>query len=222
MIPSKVNVNVPLFNNIWGELISLIGISHNKNINIQQTPDFISTLVALILICILEFRGILKVTTNSSENLKSEHRFLHTLMDLLSIIVHTLFFSILIKIFIFPNYAHSEILKNLHTNITLTVFITFTIAGMIFGAQSIAKVLLILFAFVMIFKNISFINNSLGVWGFIAILASICGFYLEFIPDSFNRKTLLLDLNFFLGRYENLELKAKKEGKRLIEGNKND
>lgn len=218
MLPAKVNVDAPFFNNIWGEFFRVIGFSQNRNINIQQTPDFISALIALVLISILQFRGILTVTQPASDSLKKENRLLFTVMNLLSIAVHTLFFTMLVKIFIFPNYGTPDVLQNLHTNIALTVFIAFSVAGMIFGAQSVSKILMIAFAFVLMFKNIRLVNSALGVGGFAAILSSVCGFYLEFIQDSFSRKTLLLDLNFFLGRYENIELKAKDELKKLTGG----
>lgn len=220
MIPSKVNINAPVFNNIWGELLKIAGIAQNQNVNIQQTPDFISTLVALVIIGILQFRGIIRITTPTDNDSKSEHRFLFTIVNLLSIIVHTLFFTILIKIVVFPNSGLTNVLQTLHQNLFLTIFISISIAGMIFGAQSVSKILMILFVFVLMFKNISLINSSLGIWGFTAIISSVCGFYLEFIPDSFNRRNLLLDLNFYLGKYENIELRAKDELKKLTDGGK--
>ena len=220
MIPSKVNINAPVFNNIWGELLKIAGIAQNQNVKIQQTPDFISTLVALVIIGILQFRGIIRITTPTDNDSKSEHRFLFTIVNLLSIIVHTLFFTILIKIVVFPNSGLTNVLQTLHQNLFLTIFISISIAGMIFGAQSVSKILMILFVFVLMFKNISLINSSLGTWGFAAIISSVCGFYLEFIPESFNRRNLLLDLNFYLGKYENIELRAKDELKKLTDGGK--
>lgn len=151
-------------------------------------------------------------------------------MNIFSIIVHTLFFTMLVKIFVFPNNGTSTILQNLQANIAVTIFTAITIAGMIFGVQSIAKILMILFVLVSMFKNINFVNSTLGPWGFVAMITATCGFYLEFCFDGFNRHNLLLDLNFFLGKYNNLqlmaqeefsELKKLKDSKELVErGNK--
>ncbi|MCI6316627.1 MAG: hypothetical protein SO238_10705 [Treponema sp.] len=230
MLPSKANIQTPFFNNIWGELLTVLGISKNQTIAAQQTPDLISGLIALLVITILQLRGILSVAIPKSEKTEKENPGLYTVMNIFSIIVHTLFFTMLVKIFVFPNNGTSTILQNLQANIAVTIFTAITIAGMIFGAQSIAKILMILFVLVSMFKNINFVNSTLGPWGFVAMITATCGFYLEFCFDSFNRHNLLLDLNFFLGKYNNLqlmaqeefsELKKLKDSKELVErGNK--
>lgn len=211
MLPSKADIQTPFFNNIWGELITIFGISQNHTITAQQTPDLLSGLIALLVITILQFRGILSVTIPQTENTKNENRVLYTVINIFSIIVHTLFFTMLVKIFVFPNNGTSTILQNLQANIAVTIFTAVTIAGMIFGAQSIAKILMLLFVLISMFKNINFVNSTLGPWGFVAMSAATCGFYLEFCFDSFNRRNLLLDLNFFLGKYNNLQIMAQEE-----------
>ena len=209
MIPWKADITSPYFNNIWGALFALFGAVAEKTVKTQQSPDLLCGLLGLLLMTILQFRGIINITGSQklSETDSKRNKCLIVCMNLLSIIVHTLFFTLLIKIFIFPDKGASSMLERLQQNLIITLFAAVCIAGMIFGAVSLSKIFLIIFSLAAMFFNINFVSSVMGVWGFIAILFSISGFYLEFCFKSFNRDHLLIDLAFLLGHYDKLELK---------------
>ena len=214
MMPLKVDIASPYFNNIWGEILSVLGVYKQQTITSQQRPDFMSALVALVLMSILQFRGIFNFTEEEKNPAlaKEARRPLNVILNLLSIHVHTLFFTMLTKIFLFPNTGMSvSMMDKLKSDIIMTIFAAVSITGMVLGAQSLARLLLIIFSAVCVFKNISFINQALGVWGFIAILFSAAGFYLEFLGGGVNKTKILMDLNFLIGKYDTMELKSKKE-----------
>ena len=130
--------------------------------------------------------------------------------------MHTLFFTMLIKIFLFPDKGTSALTARLTQNITITLFSTICITGMILGAQNIARLIVIIFSIAALFFNINFVSSTMGVWGFIAILLAAAGFYLEFCFNGFSKEHLLIDLAFIAGKYDRLELKSKDESKNIV------
>lgn len=213
MLPWQTDITTPFYNNIWGALFAVFGATVDKTVETQQTPDLISGIAALVLILILQLRGIFNLTdTNQLSDADTKnHRPLIVSLNLISIIVHTLFFTMLVKIFLFPDTGTASLLGKMQANVKITIFTTVCITGMLLGATSIARILVILFSLVAIFNNVSFVSRAMGVWGFLAILLATAGFYLEFCFDGFSKKNLMLDLNFLAGKYKNLELKAKEE-----------
>lgn len=204
MLPVKANLNSPLFDNIWGEILTVAGISRKITIEAQQTPDLISGIIALITVFILHLRGILSVSSVKKNDIKihSDNPVV-TVLSVMSLITHTLFFTMLAKIFLFPDTGDSTILQNLKENIYITVFASFCLGGMILGLESVAKILIILFSMAALLKNVSFVSRYMGISGFAAIILAASGFYLEIIKDGFSRKKLLADLNLLLGNYRN-------------------
>ncbi len=217
MIPWKADITSPYFDNFWGALFAFFGAAAKKTATIQQTPDLICGIFALCVIVVLNLRGILNIADNSkfSEQDLKEHKLLIVCLNILSIIVHTLFFTLLIKIFLFPDKGDSAIMSRLKQNFGVTIFAAVCITGMILGSVSISKILLIIFSFVTIFLNVSFVSSTMGAWGFVAILLAAIGFYLEFCFDSFNKKNLAVDLALLAGRYDKLELKASEESEKM-------
>lgn len=215
MMPIKVDITAPYFENFWGELFAVFGVYKQELVNAQQKPDLLSALAALVLMIILQVRGIFKFTQND-ETEEIKIRPVTVFLNLLSVLIHTIFFTMLIKVFVFPSTGENHaILDKLKADIGMTIFATVCITGTILGAQSLARLILILFSAVCIFKNITFINNALGLWGFAAILCAVAGFYLEFCGGGISKKNLLLDLNFLAGKYEAMTLKAKEETTKL-------
>ncbi len=220
MMPLNVEIATPYFNNIWGELLSVIGIYQKQSVLSQQRPDLLSGLIALFIMIILQVRGIFSFTLqkdklNNPINLE-EHKPLTVFLNLLSILIHTLFFTMIIKIFLFPNTGLSTtFLDRLKADIGMTIFAAVSITGMLLGAQSIARIILIIFSAVCVFKNINFVNQALGIWGFVAILFTAAGFYLEFCGGGIDTSKLLLDFTFLIGKYDSISLKAKEESKVL-------
>lgn len=204
MLPVKTNINSPLFDNIWGEILTVAGISREITIEAQQTPDLISGIIALITVSILHLRGILSVSSATKKNIKfHSDNSVVTVLSVMSLITHTLFFTMLAKIFLFPDNGDSTILQNLKENIYITVFAAFCLGGMIFGLESVAKILVILFSMAALLKNVSFVSRYMGISGFSAIILAASGFYLEIIKDGFSRPMLLADMNLLLGNYRN-------------------
>lgn len=180
MLPHKMEVNSPLFDNIWGTFFHLLGISEKRSTVSQQLPDFMSGIISLVLIAILQFRNIISLTTNK----KSAPRPFVIMFDLLNIFVHTLYFSILIKIFLFPNFDDaSSIIDIMKMDFATALFFAFSAAAMIFGVQAVAKLFFCLLVALGIVKNISIVSDFMGITGFIAILFSVAGFYLEFCAE---------------------------------------
>ena len=210
MLPCKTDITSPFYNNIWGALFAMFGATVEKTVEAQQTPDLVSGVVALCVITILKLRGILSLTNNVhfSQADSKRHKALIILLDLISIIVHTLFFTMLVKIFLFPDKGVSSLTEQVQTNIKLLVFTAVCVTAMVVGAASLAKLFMILFVIVSIFLNVNFVSNAIGIWGFVAILMSASGFYLEFCHDTFNKKTLLLDAAFLAGKYDRIEYKS--------------
>ena len=101
------------------------------------------------------------------------------------------------------------------TDFCLTLFSVFCIAGMIFGVQSVAKLLFVLLVAVGIFRNISVVSSFMGVTGFAAVLFAAAGFYLEFCTDGFNAEKLRVDFHVLLGKYDALLKEAQDEAERL-------
>lgn len=222
MIPWKTDITLPYFDNVWGTLFAFFGAAAEKNVKIQQIPDLLSGLFSLGLIFILHLRGILSITYRNrlSEEDRKKHKPLIVCMNILSIIVHTLFFAMLIKIFLFPDKGNSTAIARLQQNFSVTFLSAVCITGMILGGTAISKVLIIIFSLTAIFFNVNFVSSTMGLWGFIAIIFAASGFYLEFCIDGFKKENIMIDLACISGKYEKLELKAKDEISR-ISGNKN-
>lgn len=213
MMPWQTDITAPFYNNIWGSLFALFGATADKTVEAQQTPDLMSGIVALLIILVLQLRGILDLTVPQpiSESDRKAHKALLVTLNLISLIVHTLFFTMLVKIFIFPENGSSALLQRMKADIGITVFTAVCVTGMLLGAASVSKLLLILLSLAAIIHNVNFVSSTMGVWGFIAVLLAAAGFYLEFCFDGFSKANLMLDANFIAGRYENLALKAKDE-----------
>lgn len=217
MIPWKTDITTPFYDNIWGGIFALFGATARKTVETQQTPDLLSGLIALFIIILLQLRGIFCLTINPeiSEKDDKKHRPLIVILNLLSIIVHTLFFTMLVKIFLFPDKGLSSMAERLQQNMTLTVFTAVCVTGMVLGAANLARFLIVIFSLVAIFFNVNFVSSTMGIWGFLAIIFAVAGFYLEFFYCGINKNNLLMDLAFISGKYEKLELKAKKESDKL-------
>lgn len=223
MIPHYVDVNTPFFDNVWGAFFAFFGAYKQETSVSQQLPDLMSGLIALSLMIILQLRGIFSVTSENSadsseENSDSEnkHRVLITVLNILSIIVHSLFFSMMIKIFLFPETGETAtIYERMRLNLGITIFTSCAITGMVFGVPSLSKFFLVLLFAVGVFKNISVVSNIMGVAGFVAVLLSILGFYLEFCAGSFDKNKLLLDLAILSGRYNAILKEAESEGEQI-------
>lgn len=213
MLPWKTDITTPFYNNIWGALFAIFGATVEKTVEAQQTPDLVSGVIALCVIIILHLRGILSLTNNVnfSQADSKRHKALIIGLNILSIIVHTLFFTMLVKIFIFPDTGLSSMATRLQTNVKLLVFTAVCVTGMILGAASLAKLFMILFVLISIFLNVNFVSSTMGIWGFVAILAATSGFYLEFCYDGFTRRNLLLDATFLAGKYDRIEIKSIEE-----------
>lgn len=213
MIPWKADITSPFFDNVWGVFFAFFGAVAEKTVATQQMPDFLSGLFALAFIFILQLKGILSIADNKnlSENDFREHKPLIVSMNILSIIVHTLFFAILIKIFLFPDKGNSAVSARLQQNLVVTVLFAVSITGMLLGGSAISKILMIIFSLAAMFFNVNFVSSTMGIWGFIAILFAAAGFYLEFCIDGFQKENLLIDFAYISGKYEKLELKSKDE-----------
>ena len=205
MIPFHIETTAPVYENLWGTIASAFGIVKRVNVKVQQTPDLISGLFSLILIIILQLRGVFSVLDETvKQKDRKNNEFLFILLNIISILVHTLFFTIIIKMFLFPDVGDSSIVQNMKKDIAITIFMTFCVTGMILGAQSIAKLLMLLLFGVSIFKNITTISASFGFYGFVAIMLATIGFYLEFYAMGFNKEKFILDMKFLSGKYETL------------------
>lgn len=212
MLPVKTNINTPLFDNIFGEFLAVFGAVTPSTTEAQQTPDLASGIIALITVTILHLRGILSITTPAKEKItEKSNGAIITILSILSLIVHTLFFTMLAKIFLFPTDGSSSVIQSLRENIYITIFAAFCIGGMIMGMQSLAKILIILFSMAALLKNVTFVSRYMGVHGFIAIILAATGFYLELIKDGFSRRTLLLEANILLGNYNKLNFSAQEK-----------
>ena len=143
MYPHRMLVEVPLFDSVWGAFFKAFGVSAKHNAGIQQQPDLLCGIAALVVMTIMQLRGIFRVTlfdgVSSGEN--QNHRALKIVLNLLSITVHTLFFTMIIKVFLFPETGMSAFpsIERMKTDFFLTLFSVFCIAGMIFSVQSVAK-----------------------------------------------------------------------------------
>ena len=229
MMPFYIETTAPVFENLWGTIVAAFGIVKKVNVKIQQVPDLLSGIFSLALIIILQLRGIFSVIDDRvKQEDKKNNELLFVLLNIISIIVHTLFFTIMIKMFLFPDIGQSSVMESLKKDFAITIFMACCITGMILGAQSIAKLLMLLLLGVGIFKNISTVSSTFGIYGFIAILLAAIGFYLEFYAMGFNKEKFLLDMKFLSGKYESLlnqgnsEMKAiKTSAKKTIKAIKN-
>lgn len=216
MMPFHIETTAPIFEDLWGTIASAFGVVKRVNVKIQQTPDLLSGLFSLVLIIILQLRGIFSVLDETvKQQDKRNNEFLFILLNIISILVHTLFFTIIVKIFLFPDIGDSSIVQNMKKDIAITIFMTFCITGMVLGAQSIAKLLMLLLFGVAIFKNITTISSAFGVYGFIAFMLAAIGFYLEFYAMGFNKEKFLLDMKFLSGKYETLLRQSNTEMKSI-------
>ncbi len=233
MFPHDIDTKAPVFDNVWGAFFSVFGATKSEVSTAQQIPDLMSGAVAVLLMLILQLRGIFSVTTgfdgteDSDVGGKDAGSFtpekktgragpLVVFLNILSILVHALFFSVLTKIFLFPNMAESfTVYEKMRQNMVVTVFTACSITGMVFGVPSFSKFCLLLFFGVGLFKNISFISASMGVLGFVAVLFAVVGFYLEFLAGGIDRRKLRADLSVLSGTYRNLYQDSLEDGKKV-------
>lgn len=219
LIPYKANVDVPIFDNIWGMFLSLFGIFQKKTTGLQQYPDLLSGIISLIIIIFLQIRGIFSVTSvvDVSCNEKDENKFLSIFLSILSILIYTFFFSVIIKIFLFPNlgFSTTPFFEKLKINFGITIFSVFCIGGIIFGVPSVSKLLFILLIFVSIFKNIKTVSKFMGITGFVAIVFAIIGVCLNLFSGEINKEKLGIDMNILLGRYSSLVYESNEETKEI-------
>ncbi len=208
MIPWKQDITTPYFENVWGSFLAFFGAVKEESVYIQQLPDFFSGVFSLFLIIILHFKGILTITTPINNSVK-KHKSLIIFLNVISIIVHTLFFAMLIKVSLFPNTQGSNSSIEQKKNLYIMIFATVCITGMILGGIILSKIFILIFSIALLFFNITFISSIMGLWGFVAIVLSAIGFYLEFCVNGFNKKNLLIELNYISGKYDNFELKGK-------------
>lgn len=217
MIPHSVDVNTPFFDNIWGAFFSVFGLYRKETSTSQQLPDLMSGLFSLLIMIVLQMRGIFSVVGNdgNDENRKS-FRAIVTFLNILSILVHALFFSIMVKIFLFPETgAAVSIYDRMKENLGITVFVACSVGAMVFAVPSVSKLFLVLLFAVGIFKNISLVSGIMGVSGFVAVLFAAVGFYLEFASGSFDKESLLFDLSILSGRYKTLLKDAESESENI-------
>ena len=208
MIPYQVDVQTPFFDNVWGAFFAVFGASKAETGNAQQLPDLMSGLSALFLMIILQMRGIFSFSRSSNQDEKTKTG-ISVVLNVLSVLVHTLFFTMLVKIFLFPQTgATASIYETMKLNFGITIFTACAVTGMIFAVPSLSKVFMVLLFAVGIFKNISRISSIMGVMGFVSVLLAVLGFYLEFLAGSFDRDKLFFELTVLSGHYNSLYQKA--------------
>ena len=206
MMPHESEVNAPFFDNVWGAFFSAFGIHKNEVSAIQQTPDLMTALASVFLMIFLQLRGIFRVAIvqKQDENQK-DSALLFTLLNLFSIIVHSLFFAVVFKMFFFPNGGTTaSVYAAMKENIGITVFAACCITGIILGVPSISRLLIVLLFCVGIFKNISTVSRIMGTTGFVAAILSVSGFFLEFSAGGFDKERFLTELAVLSGHYESL------------------
>ncbi len=220
MIPHSVDVNTPFFDNIWGAFFSVLGFSRKETSTSQQLPDLMSGLFSLLVMIVLQLRGIFSVVGNDdNQESRKSCRALVTFLNILSILVHALFFSMMVKIFLFPETGASvSIYDRMKENLGVTVFAACSVGAMVFAVPSVSRLFLVLLFAVGVFKNISLVSGIMGVSGFAAVLFAAVGFYLEFASGSFDKESLLLDLNILSGRYKTLLKDAESESEKISRG----
>ena len=227
MVPHQVDIQSPFFDNIWGAFLKVFGVSKAETSSAQQLPDLMSALAALFIMIILQLRGIFSFTAanydfSSDSSEKKDSTAVIVILNIISVLVHTLFFTMLIKIFLFPdNGATASIYESMKLNFGITIFTVCMVTGMLFAVPSLSRLFMVLLFAVGIFKNISVISSIMGLTGFIAVLCGVLGFYLEFLAGSFDKNKMLADFAVLSGHYENLYSSASLESKKVRELGKN-
>lgn len=206
MMPHEFEVNAPFFDNIWGASLSALGLYKNQVSAVQQSPDLMTALASVFLMILLQFRGIFRVAVvQKKDGNENGSGLLLMFMNLFSIIVHSLFFSVVFKMFFFPNGGTAETFyATMKENIGITVFAACCITGIILGVPSISRLLLVLLFCVGIFKNVSMVSRIMGTTGFVAAILAVLGFFLEFSAGGFDKERFLMELAILSGRYEKL------------------
>lgn len=199
MLPFQIEKSVPLYENVWGAFLNLFGFNKKISVTVQQTPDFLSGIISLLLILILHLRGIFTVTVKVPQS--RNEKLMTVLQNLLSITVHTLFFTVIFKIFLFPQTGNSSFMTLFQKNIGIAVFVCCSLAGIVLGTPSLSKILLLLFIVISIFINVMTVSDILGLYGFFGVLFTGAGFYLEFFVGGFDSKRFLIELKLYTGRY---------------------
>ena len=225
MIPHQVDVQSPFFDNVWGAFLKVFGASKPETSNAQQLPDLMSSLAALFLMIILQMRGIFSVTAGNSSSVSSDgssekkhNGALVVFFNVISVLVHTLFFTMLVKIFLFPNTGTTaSIYEAMKLNFGITIFTACMVMGMLFAVPSLSRLFMVLLFAVSVFKNISVISSIMGLSGFAAALCAVLGFYLEFLAGGFDKNKLLADFAILSGHYENIYASAEFESRKVRE-----
>ena len=226
MVPHQVDIQSPFFDNVWGAFLKVFGASKAETSSAQQLPDLMSGLAALFIMIILQLRGVFSLTTpcdfSSGSSEKKGNGAVIVFLNIISVLVHTLFFTMLVKIFLFPdNGATASIYESMKLNFGITIFTVAMVTGMLFAVPSLSRIFMVLLFAVGIFKNISVISSIMGLTGFIAALCGVLGFYLEFIAGGFDKNKMLADLAVLSGHYESLYSSASLESKKVRELGKN-
>ena len=216
MIPHQVDVQSPFFDNVWGAFLAVFGASKPESNNAQQLPDLMSGLAALFLMIVLQLRGIFSVQVSTEKDKKQSKNALVVFLNMVSVLVHTLFFTMLVKIFLFPATGASVgIYEAMKLNVGITIFTACMVTGMVFGVPSISKLFMVLLFAVGVFKNISLISSIMGVTGFVAAVFAVLGFYLEFLAGGIDKNKIIADLSVLSGHYESLSANALTEGEKV-------
>lgn len=221
MTPFLIETNGLVFQNIWGKLLSFIGIVSKENVVVQQKPDLFCGIFSLLFIIILQLRGIFSVIDEKKDIYqKKSYELLFILLNVLSIIIHTLYFSLIIKIFVFPELNQSFVSRDIYRNLVFIIFLACSVTAIILSVQSVAKLVMILLLVFCIVKNISVVSDILGVYGFVAILLSAIGFYLEIYSEGINKQKLLIDIKLLACNYDLLIDSSKEEMLKFNKTNK--
>lgn len=188
MFPFQTLSSALVYDNFWGAFFSFFGFVNLSSVNVQILPDFVSGILSLFAILILHYRKIISVTNNLTVQEKSEYKIYCLVANLFSILIHTLFFTVVIKIFIFPANGSSDFIFNLKEKFIFTILFCCILSGIVLGEEKISKSLLIIFLFFLIFFNLKSVSKILAVWGFVAILFAECGLYVEFYSNSIKKR----------------------------------
>ena len=82
MMPFHIETTAPIFEDLWGTIASAFGVVKRVNVKIQQTPDLLSGLFSLVLIIILQLRGIFSVLDETvKQQDKRNNEFLFILLN---------------------------------------------------------------------------------------------------------------------------------------------
>ncbi|MEE1167327.1 MAG: hypothetical protein UHP28_09290 [Treponema sp.] len=192
LLPVQSEVNTPYFDNLWGAFLMLFGASKKQTLVVYQKPDLVCSSFSYLFILILWYRGTI------SSFCRTRKKALYLACSIVSIVIHSFFLSIFIKVVLFPQtgadpVSYIEILKS---DIGLLLLAATIFCMMAFGPKSTSALAFALLFFVAILKNIRTVSRLMGDAGFVAITFCVIAFYLEFYAIGFNRILFASDLNY--------------------------